>query len=471
MTVTSALPTRRSRLVVSIGSLLLVLSSLYLVAPTRATQGESHKTTICHATHSETNPYVQISVDNAAIDGDKNNDHSHHTGPIWHAGAKAAGVDWGDIIPPVAGVNPGQNWTTEGQAIYNANCAVGQGTGVCIPSSAYSDAELRDMLKEAGSGVLDPQIATGSAATTWDATVVVPAELCDVQVSFSSYELPGGQKLPFEDQVLFDNVTASYAGDTTTKVTVSLPAACGWQADLYLGAVIAVLHPAYGHPGSKLIDWSLNETGEDCDEVVHVATPLAPSVSDATCEAPGTMTLTVVEGISYTIEPAYTVGDSGEFTVTATADEGWTIAGEAQTVFEVTVPAAMDCPENAATISLSVSGPTCAAAGSLSINAGTGVMYTVAPAYTAGASGTFTVDAMAEEGYVLTGESSFTVEVPARKVCNDGTQGGNPTPPSLPNTALAGQSGPTLGVGAALLAIASILVLAGVRLVEGKSRW
>lgn len=90
-----------------------------------ATQGDPHKVTICHATHSESNPYVEITVDHAAVDGEKKNDHSHHTGPIWYAGAKAAGVDWGDIIPPVPGVNPGQNWA-DGEAILAAGCDIGQ---------------------------------------------------------------------------------------------------------------------------------------------------------------------------------------------------------------------------------------------------------------------------------------------------------------------------------------------------------
>ena len=99
--------------------------------------------------------------------------------------------------------------------------------------------------------------------------------------------------------------------------------------------------PLAGHEQDFLLE---NTDLETCDQVADVATPLAPSVSDATCEAAGTLTLTAVDGITYSIEPAYTVGDSGDFTVTATADEGWTIEEGAQTVFEVSVPAALDCP-------------------------------------------------------------------------------------------------------------------------------
>jgi hypothetical protein len=70
-----------------------------------------HKVTICHATASDGNPYVAISVDVASIVGDSGHGHS--------------GVNAGDIIPPfdVAGeVYPGNNWDTEHQAILEAGC-------------------------------------------------------------------------------------------------------------------------------------------------------------------------------------------------------------------------------------------------------------------------------------------------------------------------------------------------------------
>lgn len=67
-----------------------------------------HKATICHRTGSEMNPYVVITVDVAAIDGDGASDHDGHNqvgnGPI------------GDVIPPVPGFNDdGKNWTDNWQ--------------------------------------------------------------------------------------------------------------------------------------------------------------------------------------------------------------------------------------------------------------------------------------------------------------------------------------------------------------------
>ena len=211
--------------------------------------------------------------------------------------------------------------------------------------------------------------------------------------------------------------------------------------------------PLAGHEQDFLLE---NTDLETCDQVPDPeATPLAPSVSDATCEAAGSLTLTAVEGVTYTIEPEYTEGDSGDFTVTATADEGWVIAEGAQTVFEVTVPAALDCPEGAAALAPAVSGATCDAPGELTLTAVEGVTYTIEPAYEVGDSGDFTVTATADEGFTLDGPSSFEVTVPAKKTCGEGTQGGNPptggTP--VPNTAM---SAPSATLPAAVVALISL---------------
>ena len=97
-------------------------------------QSQEHiPVTICHRTNAATNPYVVITVDDDAVDGIAGNsgqspDHyGEHQGPLASDLATAQQlkkdkIDWGDIIPPLDGVHSGQNWTDQGQAIWNNGC-------------------------------------------------------------------------------------------------------------------------------------------------------------------------------------------------------------------------------------------------------------------------------------------------------------------------------------------------------------
>jgi len=91
--------------------------------------------TLCHGTNSNTNPYVQITVDRSAVFNDQGqpvpNGHGTHTGPVWDPTLKGQHIAWGDIIPPIpADVStgypgyPGMNWTPWGQQIFENGCVV-----------------------------------------------------------------------------------------------------------------------------------------------------------------------------------------------------------------------------------------------------------------------------------------------------------------------------------------------------------
>src|SRR5579859_3919652 len=152
----------------SIGCLVLALGLVLAMVGggtvgASATQGDDHKVTICHRTASVTNPYVEESVDLASVDGSLANDngqgdhYAEHTGPI----APAVGADgkWGDIIPAIADVHSGLNWTAEGQAILANGCNLLNTSG--ITTTTPSTASLGQLLQDQAtlSGTVD---ATGT---------------------------------------------------------------------------------------------------------------------------------------------------------------------------------------------------------------------------------------------------------------------------------------------------------------------
>lgn len=78
------------------------------VAATDTSTDNGKKITICHATGSAKNPYVRITISLNGLNGHANANHQLSE----------------DIIPPNDGsiVPGGQNWTAEGQSIYNNDC-------------------------------------------------------------------------------------------------------------------------------------------------------------------------------------------------------------------------------------------------------------------------------------------------------------------------------------------------------------
>jgi hypothetical protein len=97
------------------------------------------------------------------------------------------------------------------------------------------------------------------------ATASIKDDACDpVTLTLSSYELPGGDAVPYEDQIHHDNDTQTLQPGETGNFAVDLPE-CNWQTDLYLGEKLTQLIPNVGHPSDRLLAWDLNE-GNTCED-------------------------------------------------------------------------------------------------------------------------------------------------------------------------------------------------------------
>src|SRR5688572_31655680 len=122
-----------------------MLAAILLIAE-RPAQAQATTVRICHSTGSVNNPYETITVAITAADGNTTNDgpgqpdhFAEHTGDLFDPQNPptppiSEEEEWGDIIPPIAGVHAGLNWTTAGQAVWNNNCNFPDGTPTPTPT-------------------------------------------------------------------------------------------------------------------------------------------------------------------------------------------------------------------------------------------------------------------------------------------------------------------------------------------------
>jgi hypothetical protein len=121
----SGLP-RAHRVLAALTAAAFALIGVTAFAPAAsASAPTNHQVTLCHATNSDANPYVLVTVDVTA--GGLQGGHDDHTGPVWNPTLKASHESWGDIIPAFSYTEftfAGLNLTAEGQAILDNGCQI-----------------------------------------------------------------------------------------------------------------------------------------------------------------------------------------------------------------------------------------------------------------------------------------------------------------------------------------------------------
>lgn len=132
------------------------------------------KVTLCHATDSETNPYVSVT---AAAAGAYNGHYTEHQGDVWFSGHPKE-PKWGDIIPPFVyrGHTYSLNWNAAGQAIFNAGCMV------TAPSSSAASTTAASSTA-ASSTAASSTAASSTAASSTAASSIAASSIANTTVT------------------------------------------------------------------------------------------------------------------------------------------------------------------------------------------------------------------------------------------------------------------------------------------------
>lgn len=123
------------------------------------------KVDICHATSSESNPYVSLNVAQDSVDGNGGNDNGQGDHYLNHPN---------DIIPPISGIHSGLNWTTEGQAIWNNGCKPHHPTTTTSTSTSTSISTTTSSSTSTFTSTTSTTIPTSSTSSTTSSTTTVP---------------------------------------------------------------------------------------------------------------------------------------------------------------------------------------------------------------------------------------------------------------------------------------------------------
>ncbi|WP_425863842.1 hypothetical protein [Arthrobacter sp. TWP1-1] len=261
----------------------------------------SRKIAFCHRTASHWNPYVYLET---SVNTFFNSGHVDDIGPIFPDTDEDG--DWGDIFPPNRYSSEGQNWTSEGQAIFENDCELPENDEVPPVAPTVEQSVCTD---------------AGTATTP---TLSLPDSSDDISYTLSGEVAQGGVA----------TVTATPSDD----VDLELADGDGWVLQ---------------DDGSATYTVAFDTVHCETPPPVVEATPVAPAVIQAVCTdgkvTVPTLTLAVTTGIGYTVAGA--VANGGNVVVTATPQEntvltetaGWTPDGSGSASLTVTLDK-VECP-------------------------------------------------------------------------------------------------------------------------------
>lgn len=154
--------------------------------------------------------------------------------------------------------------------------------------------------------VVDPVDCTMTASTVTSSVGVGTAsftisglENClPIPVNFSTYDLPGGEVLPYDEQVLIEHAPRDGAGEGNLygpgSYTLMADLTCNWQADLYKGAPKDTApHDGLFYLDGFGIGWSYSENN-DCTPVIPEQPAAEVRLADREVVDCETLTVTVM---------------------------------------------------------------------------------------------------------------------------------------------------------------------------------
>ena len=346
---------RTAAVFAAVGALIFSSGIVMLSAPA----ANAAEVGICHATGSDSQPYNFIGVDDSSTDL---NGHKAH--------AVDSGFKWG---------KDGAWWN-----------------GTWYPA-----------------GTAKPDLISG---LTYNGTVT--AALCALVGTNGPLDVTPG--VNFVNPACANDNTPSWSGVNADKVTYTVTS--GSVAPLASVVVTAAPKAGYTFPKKTdpTFDWDYT-AALDCRGTVS---PQAPQVGQPACTGPGTSSDLVVTlatapaGISYGYNAATrtvtaTVTDATK-KLAATLGADWVRVSDTTATFAVPLTPAGACLVPVSAVAASSTDPSCTVDGHLVLpsSADDGYHWT---GQTADVPGDHTVTAVADAGYVLTGQVTWTVHVPAAR--------------------------------------------------------